>query len=73
MAIKFPIGKSIEAVNCLLKESKVMLEINAYHDNIVNLQGITYQTVRRLAEHIVEESAAETIEVGQLLQVKILK
>ena len=36
---------------------------DAYHDNIVNLQGITYQTVGRLADHVVEENAAETIEV----------
>ena len=63
MAIKFPKGKSFEAVNWLLKEAKAMLEINAYHDNIVNLQGITYQTVGRLADHVVEENAAETIEV----------
>ena len=29
--------------NALLEEAKSMLEINKYHDNIVNLQGIAYK------------------------------
>ena len=29
--------------NALLEEAKSMLEINKYHDNIVNLQGIAYE------------------------------
>ena len=29
--------------DALLEEAKSMLEINKYHDNIVNLQGIAYQ------------------------------
>ena len=31
------------AVYSLLDEAKSMLEINKYHDNIVNLQGIAYE------------------------------
>ena len=29
--------------DALLDEAKSMLEINRYHDNIVNLQGIAYE------------------------------
>ena len=29
--------------DALLEEAKSMLEINKYHDNIVNLQGIAYK------------------------------
>ena len=29
--------------DAFLDEAKSMLETNAYHDNIVNLQGITYE------------------------------
>ena len=39
-----------------------MMEINAYHDNIVNLQGITYKKIRRMIEPILEGMA--TIDVS---------
>ena len=29
--------------DAFLDEAKSMLETNAYHDNIVNLQGVTYE------------------------------
>ena len=49
-------------VNEFLEEVKSMLEINAYHDNIVNLQGITFKTIRRMIEPVVEGIA--TIDVS---------
>ena len=39
-----------------------MMEINAYHDNIVNLQGITYKKIRRMIEPVLEGMA--TIDVS---------
>ena len=38
-----------------LDEAKSMLEIDAYHENIVNLQGITYE-ITKAAPHKVEVS-----------------
>ena len=36
-------------VNEFLEEIKSMMEISEYHDNIVNLQGMTYKTASKLA------------------------
>ena len=49
-------------VNEFLEEVKSMLEIETYHDNIVNLQGITYKTIRRMIEPVLEGIA--TIDVS---------
>ena len=38
-----------------LDEAKSMLEIDAYHENIVNLQGITYE-ISTASQHKVEVS-----------------
>ena len=35
-------------VNELLEEAKSMLETNAFHENIVNLQGLTYKKTHLL-------------------------
>ena len=43
MAIKCPKITSAGEVDVFLEEAKSMLEINSYHENIVNLQGITYK------------------------------
>ena len=43
VAIKSPKNNSKAEVAEFLEEVKSMLEINAYHENIVNLQGITYK------------------------------
>ena len=43
-----------------------MLEIKGHHDNIVNLQGITYKTVERMASEI--EHGMATVEVSQCNQ-----
>ena len=42
VAIKCPKTLTERDVDEFLDEAKSMLEINAYHDNIVNLQGMTY-------------------------------
>ena len=33
----------MQEIDLCLDEAKSMLEIGAYHDNIVNLQGVTYK------------------------------
>ena len=43
MAIKSPKYNTEREIEEFLEEVKSMLEINAYHENIVNLQGITCQ------------------------------
>ena len=53
-------------MNMFLDEVKSMLEINEHHDNIVNLQGITYKTVQRMSNHI--EPGIATIEVSRCNQ-----
>ena len=35
--------KSRDDISNFLEEVKSMLEVNEYHENIVNLQGITYR------------------------------
>ena len=62
VAIKKPTSSFMHEVNIFLEEVKSMLEINGYHENIVNLQGITYETVQRLASEIANGMA--TIEVS---------
>ena len=47
VAIKCARVKSDVDVANFLDEVKSMLEINDYHENIVNLQGITYKTSTR--------------------------
>ena len=47
VAIKCARVKSDADVANFLDEVKSMLEINDYHENIVNLQGITYKTSTR--------------------------
>ena len=42
VAIKCPKSSTNREIDEFLEEAKSMLEINAYHDNIVNLQGMTY-------------------------------
>ena len=49
-------------MNVFLDEVKSMLEIKGYHENIVNLQGITYKTVHRTTSEIA--SGLATIEVS---------
>ena len=43
VAIKSPKYNTEREIEEFLEEVKSMLEINAYHENIVNLQGITCQ------------------------------
>ena len=38
--------------NELLEEAKSMLETNAFHENIVNLQGLTYKKTHLLSTKI---------------------
>ena len=45
VAIKSPTSTNESEIDAFLEEAKSMLEINAYHENIVNLQGITYKKV----------------------------
>lgn len=44
IAIKTPRSVNVQEIDLYLDEAKSMLEIGAYHDNIVNLQGVTYKT-----------------------------
>ena len=44
IAIKKPNTKHITENNALLDEAKTMLEVGSYHESIVNLQGIDYET-----------------------------
>ena len=44
VAIKCAINLGPEKTNLFLDEAKTMLEIGSYHDFIVNLQGIIYNT-----------------------------
>ena len=67
VAIKKPKVNTQNEVNVFLEEVKSMLEINAYHENIVNLQGITYKTVSRMASELTVGLA--TIEVSYLLTI----
>ena len=62
VAIKVPKNNARMEVNEFLEEVKSMMKINAYHDNIVNLQGITFKTIRRMIEPVVEGIA--TIDVS---------
>ena len=43
VAIKSPKYNTEREIEEFLEEVKSMLEINSYHENIVNLQGITCQ------------------------------
>ena len=43
IAIKTQKSASDQEIGLLLDEAKSMLEIGTYHDNIVNLQGVTYE------------------------------
>ena len=67
VAIKKPKVNTQKEVNAFLEEVKSMLEINAYHENIVNLQGITYRTINRMASELAVGMA--TIEVSYLLTI----
>ena len=42
MAIKNPVPFGSQEMLIFLEEIKSMLEIDQYHENIVNLQGIVY-------------------------------
>ena len=42
VAIKYPKISSARDTEDFLEEAKSMIEIDAYHENIVNLQGITW-------------------------------
>lgn len=42
VAVKTPKNLAGTEIHEFLEEAKSMLEIKEYHDNIVNLQGITY-------------------------------
>ena len=42
-------------VSDFLEEVKSMIEIKAYHDNIVNLQGITYKRVSCMANEVADQ------------------
>ena len=42
IAIKAPRNRSANETYLFLEEAKSMFEIGEYHENIVNLQGITY-------------------------------
>ena len=53
VAIKSPRNQDEREVYVFLEEVKSMLEINTYHENIVNLQGITYKRGRN-SESIIE-------------------
>ena len=63
VVIKRPKSNTSSTVNEFLEEVKSMLEINAYHDNIVNLQGITYNAAQRTASEIA--SGLATIDVSK--------
>ena len=52
VAIKIPKNQAEREVYVFLEEVKSMLEIKTYHDNIVNLQGITYKRSRNDASII---------------------
>ena len=43
IAIKTPRKNSIHEIELFMDEAKSMLTIGSYHDNIVNLQGISYK------------------------------
>ena len=51
VAIKIPKNRTERDFAEFLEEVKSMIEIKAYHENIVNLQGITYENemIRNLA------------------------
>ena len=66
MAIKTPKSNTLNEMNVFLDEVKSMLEIKGHHDNIVNLQGITYKTVQRMASDI--EHGMATVEVSRCNQ-----
>ena len=53
---------SVSASGKKIGTVKSMMEINSYHDNIVNLQGITYKAVRRMVGDVVNGLA--TIDVS---------
>ena len=46
VAVKSPRDNTKGHIEEFLEEVKSMLEINSYHDNIVNLQGITYDNIK---------------------------
>ena len=53
VAVKSPRKKTEREVYVFLEEVKSMLEISTYHENIVNLQGITYKRGQN-SESIIE-------------------
>ena len=53
MAIKSAKASDQYEADQFLDEAKSMLEIDAYHENIVNLQGITYEK-STLGDHKLE-------------------
>ena len=44
IAIKCSISKDPQKIDLFLEEAKTMLRIGNYHDHIVNLQGLVYET-----------------------------
>ena len=42
IAIKSPHVMDDHGIKLCLDEAKTMIEIDSYHDHIVNLQGVTY-------------------------------
>ena len=58
-------------VSEFLEEVKSMIEIKAYHDNIVNLQGITYKRASCMANKVADQ--IEEVEVSILRHHLILR
>ena len=71
MAIKIPKNNSKMEVSEFLEEVKSMIEIKAYHDNIVNLQGITYKRASCMANEVADQ--IEEVEVSILRHHLILR
>ena len=44
IAIKDPLNNNYEEILAFLDEAKSMVQIGDYHNHIVNLQGIIYET-----------------------------
>ena len=42
VAIKTSKSEAFQGIEMILDEAKTMIEIGAYHNHIVNLQGVTY-------------------------------
>ena len=47
IAIKTPLSQDPQEIHSILDEAKSMLELGKYHNHIVNLQGITYDSVHQ--------------------------